>query len=380
MYPVSDSLKQRVRGSHERRTRFTVLDTNLRRVPGGRVSPDAVAEGSVFVSGGSGARRTARLNLTNPGGIHTPSKPDDLFYWNRLVKVEQGIILEAGDAGSAEWVPIGTFMIDRPGVTVERGGITMLSLNVRDRWKMIDKAQYSEPTEYTSGQSVQTALRAAAEFAGVPSNQIIVGGTTRNLATTRYVEEGDLVGEFMTRLADSFALRVYFDVSGYLVIEDKPEVSALSVAHHYQPGSDSIVTEIKRDLTDERFANHIVVSSASADPEAPPAFRAVAEDDRTNSPTAVSEIGRRTRRYSSPMIPDQTTAQQIADLMLSQFLRFSEETSLKAVGLPYLDADDRVRVSHTGAGLSRNSYLVESMDLPILGAESSLRLTAAHDV
>lgn len=379
MYPVSDALKRIATGSQVRRARLTVLDASLNPVDGGVVTGDTVTDGQVYISAGSGARRTCSVTLANKDGIYTPTGPGDLFYWNRLIRIEQGILLVPGDENSVEWVPLGVFMVDRPGTKAETGGLTQ-TISGRDRWKMIDSAEYAAPGAYAAGTAVADVLASAAEYAGVASSQIVKSGTAHTLGVARNYEEGDSVGDLMTSLAASFGMRVYFNVSGQLVIEDVPSVASRTVVHAYQPGDLSIMSAIQRDLTDERFANHIVVSSASSDPNAPPPVRAVAEDTRAGSPTSIAEIGRRTFRFSSPMITTTAVAQAVADTLLEQRLRFSAEISIDGLSLPYLDGDDRVSINYPEVGVYGDNFLVESATMPLYDISASLRLSAAEDM
>src|SRR5688500_12731481 len=106
----------------EIRVKCEVLDTDFNPIlviSGG--GPDkAIIDGTVDLDVSRGTRRTLTMSFLNEDAEFSPtSEWGGLLYVNRLIRLHRGLVVS--QQGDVEYVPIGTFMVDKTETLVERG-------------------------------------------------------------------------------------------------------------------------------------------------------------------------------------------------------------------------------------------------------------------
>lgn len=123
------------------------------------------AEGIVYVDTTRATRRTAQIRVINKDGLYTPKGSDysnlgtnALFWWNKMFTIEYGVTISKGNV---EYVPLGTFMVDRVEVLAEKG-ISVLNIDGSDLWKRFTFSEFTAPVAYAVGTSYNTIIGDAA--------------------------------------------------------------------------------------------------------------------------------------------------------------------------------------------------------------------------
>lgn len=137
---------------------------------------DDVDDGSVTIDTNRGTRRTLQLRLVNEDGKYTPKVPGDYFYWNNLIRVHRGLRYIASDGiETDEYVCLGTFMVDRPEVFVERN-MSVLTVDASDLYKKIGTGGFARASIWPAGTRVPEIISGILKDASIPPTQMCIDG------------------------------------------------------------------------------------------------------------------------------------------------------------------------------------------------------------
>jgi hypothetical protein len=326
-------------------------------------------DGSVGMNPDRG--RTCQLSFANPAGLWTPASAADPLYPNRLLRLERGIMV----ASAPEYVTLGTFVIDRPVVNVDAAGAT-LTLTAQDRVKFALRSRWTKPTTYPKGMGVADVVQAIAQDAGMGRDLYRLNDGGKALAAARTFDVGIDRWPSIVALARDYALQVYADADGYLVLEPAPSIDAMPApAWRYAGGDDAMMLGVTKDWNDDRLFNHALVSGEGAD------LRPVSAEARDlnpaspayNPPDGSGPIGDRLYTYTSALIRTKAQAQEVADALLPTITLIEEAVSVPAIVHPALEVGDVVGITEP---LSRtdDDYWIDNLTIP-LGA-GAMTLTA----
>lgn len=361
-----------LRGSHQRVTRVSVLDSLFNPLPGFIFTGEDgyAVDGSVSMDATRPIRRTLRLTLANPGGVWTPTDEDSAFYWDKHVKVERGVRV----GGVEYFAPLGVFLIDTPEVDARSGD---LSLTGADRMDRATRAEFTAPVTYASATSVGLVLRDLLEDAGVGITNWIVDDAGSTLGAARYYEAGDDYLQAALTLARDFALEVFADARGYMVIQPKPDPADAASAWTFEAGEEATHLGLSKRWSRDRFYNHVLVTGENANQDP---VRAEAEITDPSSPLRTSgPMGDRLFKYTSGMITTVGQAQDVADALLWEHALIEEEIRLEHVPNPSLEAGDAITVkdavTHTD-----DLYVVSSLDVPLAGGSAQINVKKVRTI
>lgn len=361
MQPITDAFRAALTaGSVEVAHRVSLLRADL--------TTEAVLTGDAgVVTGGSVSmardrRRTMSLELVNEGGAWTPAEAADALFPNRLLRIEAGIVV----AGAPEHVPLGLFAIDRPTVEVTRSGST-IRVTGQDRLKRALRSAFTRPTRYEDGMRVGDVVRAIAGDAGMGDALYRLDDGGKSLGADRVYEVNASRIDALHGLATDFALELYVDADGYLVLTPSRTADTLGEpVWAFEPGEEAIMLGVTKDLTDDRLYNHTLVTGEAANL---PPVRGEARDLNPASPAynpldGTGPIGDRLWTYVSAMIRSEEQAQAVADAELLRISLVEELISVPFIGLSALEVGDVVAIAEPTARIA-DRYLVETLSLPL---------------
>lgn len=307
-------------------------------------------------------RRAMTLELLNEGGAWTPAEAADALFPNRLLRFEQGLVVD----GAPEYVSLGVFLIDRPSTAVAREGST-IRVSGQDRLKLALRSAFTAPTRYVEGTAVADVIRDIAEAAGMGTLLYRLDDGGSHLGASRVYEVSTPRVDAMHQLALDFALDLYVDGDGFLVLTPKPTTATLpDPVWSFLPGEEAIMLGVTKDLTDDRLYNHTLVTGEAADLVP---VRGEARDLNPASPAynpvdGTGPIGDRLYTYTSAMIRNVDQAQAVADALLLSVALVEEAISLPSITHPALEVGDVVSINEPTARIA-DDYLIETLTIPL---------------
>ena len=149
-------------------TLVQTLDANM--VPTADITSE-VDDGSVTVDVSRLTRRTAQLRLVNDDGRFTPNDVTDPFFWNNMFRVYRGLrYIDSLGRETSEYVCLGTFLVDRPEVFVEKN-MSVITVDGSDRFKQIATGGFGSDMTFPPGTLVSTVIQAVLFDSGIPLRQ-----------------------------------------------------------------------------------------------------------------------------------------------------------------------------------------------------------------
>lgn len=354
MRAVSAAFTSALVASHRRAVRVSALNPDLSirttiPVTGGTVTYDA------------SRRRTCELQVGGAGGF-VPSGPGDIFYPNALIRVERGIYVGA----QAEFVTLGTFVVDRPTTDVDGSGATV-GVQLQDRMKFMAKSRFTLPVRYDGGTPIADVILDLAQAAGMGSTLYRLNDDGKTLAADRSFEVGDFRIDAILQLGLDYHLDIYVDADGYLTSEPTLTEDTLPApVWSFERGEDAIMLGLTKDFSDERLYNHVLVTGEASDLVP---VRGEARDLNPASPAynpidGSGPIGDRLYTYSSAMIRSDDQAQEVADALLLKVALVEETIRLPSIVHPAFEVNDVVEIVEPVSGTS-DEYILDGVVIPL---------------
>lgn len=325
-----------------------------------------IDDGSVTVDVNRQTRRTFQLRLTNADYVQTAS---DRFPLNSVMRVYRGLRYWSDSAGTTvdEYVLLGTFMIDRVEVFVERN-MSVVTIDGSDFWKKIATGGFAYGQSFASGTHVNTVISTAAVASGLTVDQLALdplaswSSAKKQLGAPLSWEPGDSRSDFIANVAKSFGLSIYFDVSGNLVSKQVVDPDTATEVWTFGSGESSVMLGITKTQNDLKLVNHIIVTGEGS---AAQTARAEIADNDPTSATYIGTIGDRVMVVSSPLV---TTNEQALALAVKTYIEnalIDEEIKLPTICLPHLEGDDVIRVIESQWSGTFDKYLAQRFDVPL---------------
>lgn len=375
MWSVSSSFEAALRAPvHTIAVRIDILDTNLNTIDGGTTVPTAnIVDGSVDLDVTRGNRRTFQLNLLNNKGEFSPgSDLGGLFYVDRVVRLWRGIVL---GPNAQELVPIGTFLIDKADVVVERN-MSIVTLSGQDMWKKLSKSQFTVPTTYAKGTPLNEVIADMALASGVVLMSLdpLVDRTSNSntLNVARSYEVGDKRGEELVKLCDAYGLDVFFDPMGTLVTQDFRDPADQATVWTYEPQEASVLSQLQASWDDDKLYNHAVVVGTGDESAT---FRSEKRDEDPLSPTNINRIGDRVYRLESGVLATQEAVDKAVVTLFYHNLALTENIRLEAICNPAFEGNDVVRVRESKYSKVDQTYRLTQFSVPLSTSKQTLHMT-----
>lgn len=354
-------------------------------------------EGVVYVDTTRATRRTAQIRVVNENGDYTPTGPDfanlgtnSIFWWNQLFRLEYGVKVSDDEY---EYVPVGTFMVDRVEILAERG-VSVINIDGSDLWKKFTFSSFAAPTSYAIGTTYNTIISDLATSAGV--TRLNLDPLTERATTEKqvqvpiYFEEGDNRGTKLKELAKAWALDIYFDVNGYLTTRsrtlDDADLAARSPVWEFTTGEDAVFLSLTKSKTGDTIKNHIVVTGEADDGTAVVRAEAINGSGtnvlsgvgvtwkyhtNTFNSTTVQQIGDRVMAIRSKTL---RTSQACLDLAKAELLKnvvVEEEVRLPSIVVPQFEGNDVIRIVES-LSATDDKYFLQAFDIPMRGSQQEI--------
>lgn len=293
------------------------------------------------------------------------------------------------DTGTYELVPIGYGMVDKvtpstsvsggsssggggAGVTIrgggQTGGGTSVKVHVVDPSRWIKLAQWEQPYTIPAGINYGAALKAMV-LDRLPSQELFSIVSTTRIVPSFLVygaDQGSDAWQDIRDVATAYGFECFFDDSGVFVAQPVPDPRTGEAVYEIDQTSNPVVTDAKRELSDDKIYNYIVGKGESTSSKNP--INAFAFDDDPSSRTYVGLIGKRTFRQPFNLITDQDQLQEAVNAILYNSLGTSDTVTISMVPVPFLVPGDVIRLNIPEPGVS-GSYMIQSRQMPFgLGA------------
>lgn len=376
MRPVSAKFLNAIRASHESVTVIDVISPAL-------VSGDddtfletlaTVTSGTVTLDAAAQVRGRVDLTLIDDGTLGlVPSHPADLLapYGNEL-HVQRGIHYPDG---TTELVSLGKFRIDECTVDDSPQGL-IITLTGQDRAARVIDGRFEEPYDWPEGFSVGVAINEALYDIGIMIDPDLEPNTDATVVPHLIAEEGSDRWQFVTEIARTAGMRLYFNGDGLLVLA--PEVSGGDTIVTLAEGIDGVLVSASR-RWDRTGSYNAVIATGENTGELLPA-RGIAIDSDPDSPTYYyGRFGRVPRFYQSSFLATDAQAADAAASILQGELGTTQSVNFGAYCNPALEPDDIVRITRLRAGVDEN-HIVQSIGIPLTVDGATTGTTRAAQV
>lgn len=335
---------------------------------------DDVDDGSVTVDVSRGNRRTFQIRLLNADGRYTPTATMTYFAFNSLVRVYRGFrYIDSRGGETDEFCLLGTFMVDRPEVFVERN-MSVMTVDGSDRWKVIASGGFPGPTSprtFAVGTHVNEIIREVAILSGLTDDELNLDqlndrtNATKTLTTKLQWEIGDSRADFLKNLCDQFALDIFFDVSGLLTTRPTVDPTTVSPRWTFSPSEVGVMLGVTKVQSDLNLFNDIIVSGETSQGTFTGA-RAEKADTDPASPTSIyGTMGRRVFHYKAPLVYGNEQAALVAQKLYAEKCLVDEEIKLPTICLPHLDGNDVIAITEGTWSRVDDRYLAQRFDVPL---------------
>lgn len=325
---------------------------------------DDVDDGSVTVDVSRGTRRTVQLRLVNKNGQYTPTTSSDYFSFNSLIQVYRGLRYTSSDGyETEEYVLLGTFMVDRSEVFVERN-MAVLTVDGSDLWKKIATGGFPAGFSYAAGTDINTVIAKVANDSGIDSKYLSLWAGGYTLGKDIAWEPGASRSDFLSNLAKQYGLQMYFDVNGYLVTKPIPDPVTTAPVWSFTKGEDAVMLGVTLVQSDLKLVNHIIVTGENSDGSQSGARAEIRDNDPT-SPTYWETIGDRTLLYSAPLVATNAQALLVAQKLYAENALIEEQIKLPSICLPHLEGNDVIEVVEPDLAKVNDKFLCQRFDVPL---------------
>ena len=382
MWEISSRFETALRRPvQEVRARLEILDTNFKpiKVVGGGGPNKGIIDGIVDLDITRGTRRTTVVSLLNEDGEFSPTSDwGGLLYVNRLIRLYRGLVI----GNKTEFIPVGTFMIDKTETIVERSMSTIV-LSGSDLWKKFSKAQYVEPTKYAKNRSINSIISEIADDSGV--TKMVLDpledrtSQSKNLQAAVSFEKGDTKGDALMQICSNFGIDIYFNPLGVLVTEDLRSPASRSTvwSYGYTDQSPDLAYLIRSVTDDERLYNHVHVTGTGDEEHI---YTAEKRDTDPKSPTNIDRIGDRVYRLSSGVLASQEAVTLAARSLFYSTRIIGQTINLEAICNPALEGNDVVRVvEKNNIGVAAR-FIIQTLTIPLLTSRQKVSMKRIIDL
>lgn len=344
-----------------------VIDTN-----GGVLATLQPISGNVTVDIDRDIRREAGdITLVDPDGTLTPNDISDILspLSGNEIQLRRGISYYGNL--TPELVSLGIFGFTSVTVSQDGSGLTVTVGGLQDRGARISRARYVKPYYVTSSTALETVVTRLLQrtWPAVPGiNNFPATGI--NISSLAWGSEGDSdPWSDSVDLCDAKGYRLYFDVDGYVTMEQIESIGDLDELVRYDPVGDAthdanpMILSLSRTWDVDNTYNGVVAVGEGSGLLIP--FQAVAWDNDPASPTYyLGNFGKRPRFYSSAAIYSKAEAVTTAEAQLRKTRGVTETVTWSQIPDPSLDVGDGVYIINDDVQVD-NLYRIDRIDMPL---------------
>jgi len=232
-------------------------------------------------------------------------------------------------------------------------------------------SKYVQATQVATGQPLEALITSISGAAGITKRALPATGIT--VGRTFFFDRGVTRWDAMKEICSAYDYDIYFDATGYLVIEPYSDPSTTAPTVVVYTGEDGVLASFEKSTTDTRIYNSIVVTGESSDATTPNVF-ATAKNTNPLSPTRIAAIGERVYQYTSSFITTTAQAQAVADSFLAVHALEEFELNFESLMMPWLEVGDIMGfVDPDPQPGDPTEFLISSISIPIaLGPMSAV--------
>src|SRR5574338_633772 len=379
MWPISESFKRQHTGrEQEVRSKVEIMDTDFNPVMviGGSEPTKSLIDATVDVDVSRGTRRTTVLTLLNESGEFSPTSDwGGLFYVNRMIRLYRGLVIGGApgvDTEQVEYVPIGTFLVDKTETLIERGMSTIV-ISGSDLWKKFTKAQFTQPTTYASGTPINTLISNLATAAGVTKMSLdpLSSRTTqaKNLQAALSFETGDTYGDALFKTATDWGIDIYFDQLGVLTTQDVRSPMDPAIVWRYDKQNDELGYLIRYVTDDDRLYNAVNVVGTGN--EAQIYSKTIVNNDPA-SPINRTRLGLRMYRMSSGVLSTQAQVDAAATSLFYRHSLLSQSVVMEAICNPAYEGNDVIEIVEGDYAKIAGRFRISAFSIPMFTSKQRI--------
>lgn len=315
-----------------------------------------VTDGAVSVDMGRSERRNLDVTFYDDGSLgYGPGA----FWYDKIIKPYRGIELDNGDIWAT---PLGEFLMDN----IERPHFpNTISVVGRDFVKKLRLDKFPDTTTFASGLNIGTVIQTIAVNGGI--TKFNFASTAETLTANITFERDTERWQAMEELAQSIGFEIFFTSFGYLTFRPNVDPLTAPVSYTFSTGEEGNLVNFTKSTTDTFMFNDVVVHGSSQDNAL---VWGRAQNTNINSPTRISEIGRRMKFYPSAFVPNNTKATEVAESFLAVSALEQFDMNLSSIVIPWLEAGDAVEaIVPDAAPGDPTRYLLANFSIP-LGLEA----------
>lgn len=303
--------------------------------------------------------RLARVTIVDPDGKHIPESFQSDFWFGREFQVYRGIIYEDG---TFENIRLGIFRIHELKVTTNNNNRVM-TIRGRDRSDKVRRARFTDVYQIAAGTNVGTAVRTLLEQAGISDFNFT---PISSVTTKRAYQRGGDRWAAAQEIATAAGYMLYFDADGIANMQVIPNANTRATDWEYKDEEGAYpILALERTGTDDRIYNHIIVTGESDKA----VVRAEASDTVAGSPTSIANFGDVPFFKVVAATTAQADAQRLADRILQQSIRGTEQVVLTIIPNPAMEINDVVYIRDALSKVDAN-YVVSFFSVPFERGET----------
>jgi hypothetical protein len=391
MQDISAGFEQALRQQHQYATAVSLLDTDFNEVEGDTIFSKSdtnditnfIADGSVDVDFDRGTRRTAELSLLNPSDEFTPATENfksegpwvGKIYLNRVVRIYRGLFV----SGVPEYVPVGTFMIDKANV-IYQSNMSLVNLTMSDLWKKLTKSYADRAYNFAKNTHYNDIIGTLVNDAGAayPKRPNIDPLTDRDEADTKIpeiltLEDGASRGDFLKELVTTWDIDMYFDPWGRFTTQDRKSGKDKRSVWHFYTSEDQtgMLISIDREFSDDNLYNHVIVNGK----DDKVSTRKEKSDTDPNSKTNIALIGDRVWKIADDKIKTANQAQKALDRAWAIRFQLGEVVQCQTICNPALEVDDVITITDLDHVKIDGRYRLRRFTVPLVSSLQDIQVT-----
>lgn len=385
-------MRAALRNEHQVATKAVLLDTDFRQVEGGTIfSAEQTNEITNFISDGNidvdterATRRTAELTLLNPNDEFTPATEDfrpegpwvGKIYLNRVVRIYRGLYV----SGVPEYVPVGTFMIDKTNVIAERN-MSLVNLTMSDLWKKGAKSYADRAYNFAANSWYNDIIETLINDAGMyhprlmPIIDPLNGRANDDKKTSKILtmEEGDSRGDFLKELVKTWDVDMYMSPLGQFVTEDRKAArdkqNVWTFGVETNPNRDGLLISVNREFSDDDLYNHVIVIGGTDKN----IIRREKADTTPTSKTNIVLIGDRVWLLKDDKLNTANKVQAALDRAWALRFQLGELIQCETLSNPALEGDDVIKIVDRQWAKVDGTYRLKRFTIPLMSSRQDIQ-------
>ncbi|MBB1253165.1 DUF5047 domain-containing protein [Streptomyces sp. OF3] len=335
--------------------------------PDGTVTELPHISGSVTVDRGAQVRRTATVEVPDPG-LLPATAADYLAVAGLRIRLLRGLVLD----GEPQLVPVFYGRLDSVEGDPDTGPVTLSASGLE---ALIVDARFEAP--YSTRGSTAAVTSITALIRSVIPGAVITSTAPNTALGARTWDAQDDRWDAIQEIATAVGADVWAGPDGVFHIAPLAEVATADPVWEIAAGDGGALIEAGGGWSRQGIYNVVVAEGENLEENVPP-VSATVEDDDPGSPTWVGgPFGRVPRFYASPTLTTVNAATTAALKLLREAVKPSATADITSLPNPLLEPGDVVRVVY-GSGRS-TLHQIQSLAVDLGSAAMTLTMIGGKE-